>query len=222
MLATIISSLIRDSISWECKVTEEINGCIVHCPGGAHIWDSLIPACSRSPMAMQCCKVFFILLSEHKNIFLYHIVANIVPVVRIFEIHWYLLAVDHFCNCLQLISIGKYVLLQILRFANTYSLLFKVSQDSLLHMCVFRGRWQLQKASWIRESLFVSDETHIQKKTFKLSCKYPNKHCRCSVKRVGACCSVLSPHTWITQKLPYSLNWESCLSTLELFALVWT
>ena len=37
MLATIISSLIRDSISWECKVTEEINGCIVHCPGGAHI-----------------------------------------------------------------------------------------------------------------------------------------------------------------------------------------
>ena len=86
-------------------------------------------------------------------------------------------------------------------------------------------RWQLQKGNWIPESLFLSDETHIQEKTLKLSsCKYLKKSrsCRCSVKHLGACCSVLFPHTWKTQKLPYSLNWEICLSTSELVALVWT
>ena len=83
-------------------------------------------------------KYFFILLSLRlwKHICIYHIIANIVPVVRTFEIHWYLLGFDHFCNCLQLISIAKYVWLQILRFADTHSLLFKVSQVSLLHSCV--------------------------------------------------------------------------------------
>ena len=37
-------------------------------------------------------------------------------------------------------------------------------------------RWQLQKGNWIPESLFLSDETHIQEKTLKLSsCKYLKK-----------------------------------------------
>ena len=150
--------------------------------------------------------------------------ANIVPLVRTFEIQWYLLTVDHFCNCLQLISIAKYVWLQILRFADTHSLLFKVSQVSLLHSCVFRGTqmtitegqldtWELVSERW---------NTHSRENIETLQISKKNRSCRCSVKHLGACYSVLFPHTWKTQKLPYSLNWESCLSTLELVALVWT